>query len=208
MKGAAVRDSYGDTSTAAAKARYDAWANHYEADLMAAGYRLPWIFATVACAFLPSATTPILDAGCGTGMQFEPLHLLGYRGITGIDMSQPMLDFAQGKGLYDQLIQATLGEALPFATDAFAATLCCGVITPGHAPAHALDELVRVTKRGGILIFSLRDDFGQLPDYPAHRDQLYQKGSLREIFKTEAFASLPIGEPKVRHRVHVCEVVA
>lgn len=71
------------------------------------------------------------------------------------------------------------------------------------AEIHETD--LRVTRRGGLLVFTLRDDAEQLPEYPAHCDRLYAQGCLCEIFRTEAFASLPCGEPDVRHRVHVCE---
>lgn len=57
---------------------YDAWAAQYEADILKAGYRLPYVAAAVVAHHLSPATRPILDAGCGTGLQVEPLILLGY----------------------------------------------------------------------------------------------------------------------------------
>jgi len=202
-----VGTSYEVGSADEQKAAYDAWSDKYEGDLMAMGYRLPWVFASVVTAHVSRDELPILDAGCGGGMQIEPLHLLGYRGITGADLSEPMMDVARAKGLYDNFQQITMGEPLPFETDQFAATLSCGVITPGHAPATAFDELVRVTRPGGKLIFSLRDDAKQLPEYPAKIAAMAEAGAWREIFRTDAFFSLPLGEPEVMHRVHVCEVL-
>ena len=140
-------------------------------------------------------------------MQAEPLKLMGYRYLEGADISEEMLAIARAKNLYSELHQIILGEPLPFASGSVPAVLSCGVITPGHAPAEALDELVRIIQKGGLLIYSMRDDPEQQPEYSAKRNELIQKGAVRELFRTEAFASIPYGEPDVRHRVHVCEVL-
>ena len=205
--GHSVGKSFKAGSPAEQKAAYDDWAETYEADLIRAGYRLPWVFAAVVAAHVDRGETPILDAGCGGGLQMEPLHLLGYHSVTGADFSEPMMKIARAKGLYEGFQRITLGETAPFATDHFSVTLCCGVITPGHAPASAFDEPVRVTKPGGKLIFSLRDDTQQEPEYPAKIAVMESSGAWRECFRTDAFHSIPIGEPDVKHRVHVCEVL-
>jgi SAM-dependent methyltransferase len=55
------------------------------------------------------------------------------------------------------LKRATLGETLPWADDHFAAFFSTGVFTEGHAPASSLGELCRITRRGGVAIFTVRD---------------------------------------------------
>lgn len=190
-----------------AEAAYDAWASRYDADLMAMGYRLPWHFAASVLLHLPFGAAPILDAGCGTGLQVEPLHLLGWRGFTGVDLSTEMLAVARSKGLYDDLRQARLGTELPFATDSFAASFCVGTMTPGHAPIETLDELLRVTRPGGVVAFSLRHDAGQDPNYLQYPQTLIGAGRMRPVFESPEFATMPLGEPSVRNRVHIAEVL-
>jgi predicted TPR repeat methyltransferase len=190
-----------------AEAAYDGWASQYDADLMAMGYRLPWHFAASVLRHIPFGTGPVLDAGCGTGLQVEPLHLLGWRGFTGIDLSTEMMEVARAKGLYADLQKVMLGGRLPFATDHFAASFCVGTMTPGHAPIETLDELLRVTRPGGHIAYSLRDDEGQLPHYLAYPKTLIERGKMREVFTSETFATMPLGEPSVRNRVHICEVL-
>lgn len=189
-----------------ARSAYDDWAATYEADLCAMGYRIPAMIAAVFTRYVPASTSPILDAGCGGGMQAEPLVELGFGPITGIDFSQSMLQVAKGKGLYAELKQQVLGERLDFPDNAFAAVLCSGVITPGHAPAHSFKELVRIAKPGARIVFSLRCDEKQKPEYPEYVANLTKAGVWKHLFSTRPFHSMPYGEPEVLHQIHVYEI--
>ncbi|MEM9603012.1 MAG: class I SAM-dependent methyltransferase [Pseudomonadota bacterium] len=192
---------YGATDPGAQRHAYDQWADQYERDLCAMGYRLPAMLAAVFARFVPLDTGAILDAGCGTGMQAEALHAVGYRGFVGIDLSPGMLGVAQRKGLYTELQVMALGQPLAFDDNRFGAVLSTGAITPGHAPPESFDELIRVCVSGGFLVFSLRDDAGQdrayLDALPA-RDHLW-----RAVFRTPTFQTMPYGEPEIRNRVYV-----
>ena len=161
-----VSHSYQATSLEEQQAAYDRWAKEYEFDLCAMGYRIPAVIAAVFTRFVASGTAPILDAGCGGGIQSEALAMLGYGPMTGIDLSEGMLHIARDKGIYAELHQMTLGERLRFSDDTFAAVLSSGTITPKHAPAHSFDELIRVAMPGASIVFSLRDDPTQEPAYP------------------------------------------
>ncbi len=200
-----VSKSYGAKSVEEQQSAYDEWAGQYEQDLCAMGYRIPAVIATVFTRFVPLGTTPILDAGCGGGIQTEALALLGYDAITGIDLSTGMLEIARRKGIYQELRQMTLGERLDFPDNHFSAVLSSGTITPGHAPAHSFDELIRVTRNQALIIFSLRDDAKQEPEYPAALKRLEDAELWRPLYKTASFHSMPYGEPEVTHRIHVYE---
>ncbi len=202
-----VDRSYRAKTPAEAQSAYDHWAQTYEADLCAAGYRIPAMIASVFTRFVPSDTKPLLDAGCGGGIQAEPLAELGYGPITGIDLSEGMLGVARDKAIYHDLQQQVLGEPLDFADGHFGATLCSGVITPGHAPPHSFDELIRITRPGGMIIFSLRTDAKQAPEYPAAVDRLTQTGAWAHDFSTNPFHSMPYGEPEVLHQINVYKVI-
>lgn len=198
---------YGARTRDEARAAYDDWAERYERDLCAMGYRLPAAFAAVFAAYVPRDAGPILDAGCGGGIQSEPLALLGYGPLIGIDLSEGMLAVAEGKGLYAELRAMALGGRLDFPDDHFAATFACGCISPGHAPASSFDDLIRVTRPGGLVLFSLRADAGQDPDFPGAVARLEAAGLWREVFSTAPFQSMPYGEPEITHRLHVYEVL-
>ena len=121
----------------------------------------------------------------------------------GIDLSEGMLDIARSKGIYSELHRMTMGEPLGFPDNYFGAVLCCGVLTPGHAPARSLHELIRVAKPGAAIVFSMRDDAKQEEQYPQTVAELDQSGIWRREFLSEKFQSLPYGEPEVFHRVHL-----
>ena len=180
---------------------YDHWANHYEQDLFAMGNRIPAMCAAVFSHHVSKDASPILDAGCGGGLQSEPLGLMGYGPIVGIDLSEGMLEIAQSKGIYSALHRMTMGEPLDFADNEFGAVICCGVLTPGHAPASSLHELIRVAKPGAPIVFSTRDDPGQESQYPDTIAELDGSGIWQLAFRSEPFQSLPYGEPEVFHRV-------
>ena len=206
MEETGVARSYRAKSLEEQQAAYDSWAKQYEIDLCAMGYRIPAVLATVATRFIPSTAAPILDAGCGGGIQTEALTILGFGPITGIDLSEGMLEVARAKGIYSDRRQMTLGEKLDFTDDTFAAIISSGTITPHHAPPSSFEELIRVAKPGAPIVFSLRDDPAQEPEYPEAVKKLTDAGLWREVFSTERFHSMPYGEPQITHRVHVYEV--
>ena len=117
-----------------------------------------------------------------------------------------MLDVARSKNIYAELKQQVMGETLDFPDDHFAAVICSGGITTGHAPAHSFNELVRITRPGARIIFSMRSDASQKPEYPAAVEALTRNGAWAHIFSTKPFYSMPYGEPDVLHQVHVYEV--
>ena len=201
-----VSKSYHAKSVEEQQEAYDSWASNYEADLCAMGYRIPSMIASVFVKHVPIETSPILDAGCGGGILSEPLAMLGYGPIVGIDLSEGMLEIAESKGFYSDLQQATLGETLNFPDNHFGAIVSAGTITPKHAPAHSFKELVRIAKTDALIIFSLRDDSFQEPEYPAMLEELENQGKWESVFTSDNFYSMPYGEPEVTHRIHVYRV--
>ena len=81
-----------------------------------------------------------------------------------------------------------------------------GAFTPGYAGPDALPELVRVTRPGGHVLFSLRVDGDAAADFLAEQQRLEEEGAWRLAERTPPVASLPLAEPEVRHRVYVYRV--
>lgn len=198
---------YSARTDAEREAAYDAWANHYDADVFKFGYRIPAVLAAVFARFVNIDANPVLDAGCGTGLQTEALVLAGYGPFVGCDLSSEMLSIARRKGLYKELHKMSLHE-LEFEADTFKTTMCVGAIAPGHAGPECFAQLIRVTKPGGLIVFTMRVDEGSPSEYPAAVRSLEREKRWKRRFATQGFPSLPTGEPEVEHALYVYEVLA
>lgn len=185
---------------------YDLWAEEYDNDLMSFGYKMPAIMTGYAGRHLEPDAGPILDAGVGTGIAGELLNVLGYSDLVGIDLSQGMLDVAAKKEIYDSLHQMILGEPLGFEDDQFAATVSIGTFTKGHAPASGFDELIRVTKPGGKILFGVRADLYAEGGFKEKQEGLEEAGRWQLVEMTDPFQTLPLGEPEVFNQIFVYTV--
>lgn len=137
-------------------ALYDGWADSYDEEMARAGYRHPTIGLALLARHLPAGGGPVLDAGCGTGTLGHWLGILGLGPVTGLDLSEGMLARAGGKGGYASLHRLALGGPLPFADGAFGGVISTGVFTTGHVGAEGLPELIRVTRKGGALVLTVK----------------------------------------------------
>jgi predicted TPR repeat methyltransferase len=186
--------------------RYDQWAEDYDSDLKDVfDWRSPELTAEFLAKYV-SRESRVLDAGAGTGLVGQALASLGYENLEAMDMSPGMLDQARKKGVYKDLHQMVMGDTLAFATGAFDAVIAVGVLTLGHAPASSLDELARITKAGGYVIFALRTDLYENGQFKEKQDGLAAEGRWRLVEASEEFQPLPKGEPEVMHRVWVYHV--
>ncbi len=142
----AVYDAKGAADVAAL---YDKWAETYDAEMAAAGYRHPSIALALLARHLPKGAAPLLDAGAGTGLIGQWLQIMGYPQVEALDISEGMLAVARTKKCYSAFHVLALGGPLPFADGQFAGIISAGVFTSGHVGVEGLDELVRSCAEGG-----------------------------------------------------------
>jgi predicted TPR repeat methyltransferase len=168
---------------------YDDWADHYDADMLEVGYIYPAIMGGLVARYVLNPADHILDAGAGTGLLGHVLSILGYSNLIAMDMSEGMLAKARARGCYAKLVNGVLGEELPFETDSVSAIVAAGVFTMGHAPPAAFDELARVLKPGGHMIFTSSAHVWKDMGLAAKLDEL--AASLKPIEATAAYESMP-----------------
>ncbi len=139
-------------------AAYKEWADKYDTDLIdEMGYVAPVIAGKLLLKYIKGPAVEILDAGCGTGLVGAFLSENGCSNITGLDYSQEMLTQAKGKDVYQALIQSDLTQAMDIAGNTYDAVISVGTFTSGHVGPEALGELVRITKPGGCICFTVRE---------------------------------------------------
>jgi predicted TPR repeat methyltransferase len=139
---------------------YDGWAARYDDELLEEwGYTSPQKAVDLLSESMKLSDLRVLDAGCGTGLVGSLLKVAGVPNITGIDYSSGMLAKAQEKRIYDVLHMMDMNESLDLASNSFDAVTCIGTFTSTHVKPDAIRELVRVTRPGGSVIFTVRDDY-------------------------------------------------
>jgi len=186
---------------------YDNWAEDYERRILSYGYSTPAVVAGFLCRYVRSEDGTVLDAGAGTGITGAVLAPLGYRKLVGIDISVNMLEFARKKDVYKDLRQMELGGQLDLPTDAFAAVVSTGVFAAGHAPPRSFDELIRITKPGGHLIFSVRTDVYVEGGYEEKQGALEGKGRWLLVEASEPFSHLRYEDPTLKVQVFAYQVL-
>ena len=192
---------YESTSEEELEDRYDTWAVDYDRDLAKEfAWNAPQNATDVFAKHVDKAAR-VLDAGAGTGLVGEGLVKAGYNNLVARDLSKGMLEEARGKGLYNEFHQMALGGTLDLATGEFDAVISVGVFTQGHAPASSFDELARITKPGGSIVFSLRVDIYEAGGFKEQQSSMEEAGVWRLAEMTGEFQPLPKGEPEVWHRI-------
>ena len=185
---------------------YAAWAATYDTETAALGYLLPFLITAWVSRYVPIGEGPLLDAGCGTGLTGPSLMALGYSGIAGLDLSEDMLAVARGRNAYDDLKQAMLGATLPWPDGHFRAFFSTGVFTIGHAPASGLHDLVRITRKGGHAIFTVRDQVFDSGGFRAVFHDLEGRKAWRPVEESPWFRCYAVAEPDAVVKAFVFEI--
>lgn len=181
---------YSAKNKAELETAYDEWAAKYDDDMH---HVCGWTAPNEAAQSLKKVISTdqcILDAGCGTGIVGEELSALGYTNIVGIDLSKGMLEKARLKNVYTKLLQMDLEKPLDFPSQLFDAVISVGVLTIGHVSPAALKELIRVTKKLGYIVFTMRIDVYENNGFKQAQEALEKKKAWKKTWKSPPFTAL------------------
>ena len=137
---------------------YVNWTNkgQFNKDMTEWNYQAPQNTVKLFDQYTPNKNINILDAGCGSGLVGIELKKYGYTKITGVDFSQEMLNLIP-QNIYQNLRLTDLNEKLKFTDNFYDAITCVGTFTYGHVKAHALDEMIRIIKKDGLICFTINE---------------------------------------------------
>jgi SAM-dependent methyltransferase len=166
---------------------YDDWSQDYDEHLESElGYIAPGVAAAELAQHLQQRDLEIIDFGCGTGLVGEALHEQGFVHVDGADISTGMLEQADARQVYRNLLCADLTARIPLDDEFYAAGLCVGSLGAGHVGAQHIPEMLRPIRRGGFFVLTLNGSFYQSGGF----EQTFQKmqdDGLWSISKLEEF---------------------
>jgi ubiquinone/menaquinone biosynthesis C-methylase UbiE len=181
---------YGATRPEEVADLYDRWAETYDAEMAAAGYRHPTICLALLSRHLQPGAAPLLDAGAGTGLIGEWLAIMGYPNVEALDISEGMLAQAARKGVYAALHHLALGQPLPFPNATYAGIVSAGVFTSGHVGVDGLDELIRICRPGGAIVLTVKNTLWDA-GFGARIAELEAKRVVSRAEETRPYVSMP-----------------
>jgi len=171
---------------------YDEWGekNKYNKDMVEWNYTGPKETVEVFKKYSENKNILIFDAGCGTGLVGQELKKFGFNNFHGADLSQKLLDTVP-KNLYQKLIKVDLNKPISILNDFYGAVMCVGTFTFGHVKPQALDEFVRITKKGGLICFTINEGIYKEYGFDSKIDSLKKKRKWEELefFKSDYIAS-------------------
>ena len=171
---------------------YDEWGekDKYNKDMVEWNYTGPKETVEVFKKYSENKNILIFDAGCGTGLVGQELKKFGFNNFHGADLSQKLLDTVP-KNLYQKLIKVDLNKPISILDDFYGAVMCVGTFTFGHVKPQALDEFVRITKKGGLICFTINEGIYKEYGFDSKIDSLKKKRKWEELefFKSDYIAS-------------------
>lgn len=172
------------TNVDEAKSTYDEWTENYNRDMDEEEYAAPEIGSDYVVKHIGSrdkTEVKILDAGCGTGLVGVHLAKKGVSQVDGIDLSPGMLEVARRTGAYRSLSTADLSQRLEISSESYDIIVCVGTMTQGHVGPEAFDEFVRIVKRSGFIITTVRENVWEKNGYKKKVEALCEEGKVKLV---------------------------
>ena len=133
---------------------FDRYAGRFDEHLVGQlRYRLPELIVQQLQSLVRSAALDVLDVGCGTGL-CGPLLKPWARSLTGLDVSEKMLEQARAKNVYDHLVAAEAATFLATQHAAFDLIVAADVFIYIGDLSGVFDGARQALRPGGLFAFS------------------------------------------------------
>lgn len=133
----------------------------------------------------------LLEVGCGTGHWSKFFSKFGFE-VTGVDISERMINVAQSKGIQNTSFQIADGHLLPFKNGIFDVTAAIVTLEFVYDAELVVREMVRCTRRpGGQLLIGVLNALAQLnhrrqqsPESPYAKARFFSAKQLKQILES------------------------
>lgn len=144
----------------------------------------------------------VLDVGCGSGIVTRDIARLTKGKVIAVDGSEDMINVAKDvlKDYKNVELKVCNAEALPFEDNTFDIVTCNLVLMWADNPQKVVNEMARVTKKGGKVLASLEPDYGGKLHWPEHP-------KVDPIFAGEAIKKRG-GDPRIGRKLRLLFVRA
>ncbi|XP_064105178.1 methyltransferase-like protein 27 isoform X2 [Macrobrachium nipponense] len=168
---------------------YNQWAPTYVETLRSGGYTGYLVAAEEVESRVPEDqrhSQRVLDVAAGTGSVGVELSSRGFKLIDALEPCEGMLERLEATGVYTKKYKEFLGDgAKSVPSDAYDVLVCAGGMLAGHIPIKGIDDMIRVTKPGGLIIIVMRTEFLHLveeyKELGCHMDSLQEKGYWTKV---------------------------
>ncbi|XP_066986478.1 methyltransferase-like protein 27 isoform X2 [Macrobrachium rosenbergii] len=171
---------------------YTEWAPTYVETLRSGGYTGYVLAADEVASRVPEDqrhSLRVLDVAAGVGSVGLELSSRGFKLIDALEPSEGMMKRLETTGVYTKKYLELLGDgAKSVPSDAYDVLVCSGGMLEGHIPAKGIDDMIRITKPGGLIVIVMRAEFlHQVEEYKGlerYFDSLQEKGNWTKLEKT------------------------
>lgn len=165
---------------------FDTFASSFDQNLSELGYCAPELLASTAGEYVASdGKLEILDAGCGTGLCGPLLRSMARR-LVGVDLSPGMIEKAQARRTYDELVVGELCAFMQQRPEAFDVVISADTLVYFGALEVVSASARRCMRQGGVLAFTVE----QL----AHGEERYRIQPHGRFAHREDYVRTVLGE--------------
>lgn len=185
---------------------FDRFSETFDTVLAGLDYRAPAQAAELMAELLgePRAALQVLDAGCGTGLCAPYLKPYAQQ-LTGVDLSQGMLDKAAQRKSYDRLDQAELSAYLAEHPTAFDLIVSTDTLIYFGVLQQVLEAAAAALRPSGLLLFTLeaREDESE-PGYSLqlHGRYCHSESYVRGVLEKASLSIQAIRRVTLRTESH------
>ena len=189
----AVKPSRFDFDVVANK--YDSW---YES---AEGQMYDRLEKRAISQYLPPGAKgkKLLEVGCGTGHWSQFFSGYGFE-VTGVDVSERMIDVAKNKNISNASFQVADGHFLPFTDDSFDLTAAITTLEFVRDADAVLREMIRCTRKPGRILLGVLNRLSKVnqqransPESPYAAARLFSPVELKEFLEPYGQVEMTVG---------------